>query len=854
MVVDNSPEARLKRLQENNMWTWTTASNLTKQVVSSTPTSVNWGVTPITTPTPATPTPLPTTPTPTTGVVPKNDLQSFRDATAGQDKEFRQTYREGLTPKTDTPTETTPTESKGAVGLEWAMLGAYNQLSDQEKKTYDSLALSGLKSQTDYLQKVKEQKEFMWSQEATRVKMSDNTMKMEEIASQERLAKSQKSLADLKQNVGYLGMWGTPWKSQAKLDAVTRQVSDAENTYRNIVEVERLMSENRTLGQQSNAEQYSRQLEILQDDLDGKVNKVLQGALNEFSAKEMEWKLDTIEEIEAFQQQIYSQMDNDISSLTDINLEARKFLIERYDALAKDQKEQMLAKQKADAELEKNKNTLNKDMSNALGYYVNNNWEPLVDETTWMRIVVPPETTTNYDPNTWQMILMTKNRDGSIGVQLKQVWAWKVEAPKTIQVDNPDGTKSTMQWNGSQWSPIQAQTAGGATPSGTLSTATVNGKNIQLDAVASQSLNNVASLLWGNVILGEWHRTRERQSQLYEAYQNGTGWLAAPPWQSKHESGMAIDIYSGKDRNGKLLALTPEQVKIMNANGWVQNAWADDMGHFEYVGTSGIVTQPTWWLAEDINVKVANIGNIAFGRTMSDTEGKRVESIIKQNPNASVNDIALAVRGLNIAKEEDKPLALEYVNIFDKMSDSVKPKTGLEMTISKYINAGDYKWLNDFVTKNVDRQVKADSDSPILTPEYNVGKQRTDKLVGLIEKNKDKIGIVSGNVSDFLQKFEWDKDYQQIKTILQMSQADMRKYFAGSAVTETEMKALADFIWWSTKMSPDNLVTMLQTLDEDRTNTYNAQREWFQIPNVNAVQAKKKLGWFSLSDILNNLD
>jgi len=27
-----------------------------------------------------------------------------------------------------------------------------------------------------------------------------------------------------------------------------------------------------------------------------------------------------------------------------------------------------------------------------------------------------------------------------------------------------------------------------------------------------------------------------------------------------------------------------------------------------------------------------------------------------------------------------------------------------------------------------------------------------------------------------------------------MSQADMRKYFAGSAVTETEMKALQDFI------------------------------------------------------------
>lgn len=84
---------------------------------------------------------------------------------------------------------------------------------------------------------------------------------------------------------------------------------------------------------------------------------------------------------------------------------------------------------------------------------------------------------------------------------------------------------------------------------------------------------------------------------------------------------------------------------------------------------------------------MANIGNIAFGRTMSDAEGKRVESIIKSNPKSTVNDIALAVRGLNISKDEDKSLALDYVSVFDKMSENVKPKTGLEMTISKYINA-----------------------------------------------------------------------------------------------------------------------------------------------------------------------
>lgn len=57
----------------------------------------------------------------------------------------------------------------------------------------------------------------------------------------------------------------------------------------------------------------------------------------------------------------------------DTNIEARKFLIERYDKLAESQKEQMQAQEEAKVEREKNANTLNKDMSNALGYFVNNN-------------------------------------------------------------------------------------------------------------------------------------------------------------------------------------------------------------------------------------------------------------------------------------------------------------------------------------------------------------------------------------------------------------------------------------------------------------------------------------------------
>lgn len=48
---------------------------------------------------------------------------------------------------------------------------------------------------------------------------------------------------------------------------------------------------------------------ILQDDLDSKVNKTLQNAFNAVSAADMKGQLDTIPEIEAFQQQLYAQLD-----------------------------------------------------------------------------------------------------------------------------------------------------------------------------------------------------------------------------------------------------------------------------------------------------------------------------------------------------------------------------------------------------------------------------------------------------------------------------------------------------------------------------------------------------------------
>lgn len=216
----------------------------------------------------------------------------------------------------------------------------------------------------------------------------------------------------------------------------------------------------------------------------------------------------------------------------------------------------------------------------------------------------------------------------------------------------------------------------------------------------------------------------------------------------------------------------------------------------------------------------------------------------------SPNQALLRFKWFKLTDESKADLWAEYITIGDNLG-KLKPAS-YETTVAKYINNNDMKWLNTYIEKLADDRAKDQYGADtILSSNVKIGNDRTDKLVSLIEKNKDKIGAFDWYVSDFLQKFKNDPEYQQIKTILQMSQADARKYFAGSAVTETEMKALQDFIGGTTKMTPEALVTMLNTLKEDRQSTYNYQRSGLIPSKTSSV--KQKLGWLSLTELLSKL-
>jgi hypothetical protein len=133
-----------------------------------------------------------------------------------------------------------------------------------------------------------------------------------------------------------------------------------------------------------------------------------------------------------------------------------------------------------------------------------------------------------------------------------------------------------------------------ATPTGNLVTKKIWTSNAvrTLDEVAMSAFDKVASEMskaWIKLVTGSSYRTKEEQQKLYDRFIKTWKYPAAKPWTSRHETWMAIDIYS----DNKLSWPTQAQIAIMEKNWFKHMAIKDDMGHFEYVWT-WTTTKPTF--------------------------------------------------------------------------------------------------------------------------------------------------------------------------------------------------------------------------------------------------------------------
>lgn len=162
---------------------------------------------------------------------------------------------------------------------------------------------------------------------------------------------------------------------------------------------------------------------------------------------------------------------------------------------------------------------------------------------------------------------------------------------KPWEVIYKDGKFITVPWG-----------QGGTQASWNLVSINTGNKNVQVDSVAANWLQSAIQSMqaaWINVVT--WQAARDQAATIKAMWDRvGMPWATAAQlraawhqiadvWSSKHENGMAIDLYS----NDKFGAPTQEQIDIMAQNWWYHPNIPWDAGHFEYVGTQSTTIDPT---------------------------------------------------------------------------------------------------------------------------------------------------------------------------------------------------------------------------------------------------------------------
>jgi hypothetical protein len=227
-------------------------------------------------------------------------------------------------------------------------------------------------------------------------------------------------------------------------------------------------------------------------------------------------------------------------------------------------------------------------------------------------------------------------------------------------------------------------------------------------------------------------------------------------------------------------------------------------------------------------LKTIQIGKEAYGKNISDAEWARIEKILSDYPNATAREIIIRVRGLNGLTTPQVDEALTYVRAVDKITT---PPDRYESSIADYISRWDKQWLKQYMIAAIDNDIRKNNpDEFVSTSGYKSQAELTQKVINLVNKNRGKIWAIPWRITDLKKIFVDVWDYQELQSSMTWLLAQLRKNFAGSAVTQSELDALADYVSWKTTENPYNLITKLSSLHDKSTTDYWNQRIKYQTP------------------------
>ena len=280
-----------------------------------------------------------------------------------------------------------------------------------------------------------------------------------------------------------------------------------------------------------------------------------------------------------------------------------------------------------------------------------------------------------------------------------------------------------------------------------------------------------------------------------------------------------------------------------NSMTWKQKVdyLKDEWLYEKYLNYQAKKKEQFWWVyAEDVAFDITSILPRDLYRTDADFDRviRKVESSMSKLQSQWIEltpeNIANDIRWWNLWEWVNQELAEDLKRVLTR--NNTETDRIQWTTVSNLLNEWKDVEADRYIRNMVDDFVKTDLwTDAIDTTTMNQVAEDNRTLNNLIANNPDKIGAFDWRVNEFMRKFKDYPEMQELQTLLTMNQADIRKYFAWSAVTDSEMTALVDYIGWNTKMTPNNLLTMLNTIKNRTESLYIKQREkyWYTPKQVN---------------------
>jgi len=313
--------------------------------------------------------------------------------------------------------------------LSWDYKTFYDGLSDNEKRLFLATGENAMKNNLDiaesyanYMRDYKTTKTRKEEDEAYRLNQQWISEEFAQIQESQTMRRAKDWVDKLKQSIAYLWDLGMPWKSSQRIVNVENQVAEAEKSLQELWRLQSLASKARSLWKAQAAAQYERQMEDITTKLNDDVDKSIQDAFNGLTEADNNGKLDTVEELTAFRDKMYQDLDASITGFSDASIEQLRFLSGEVNNAVKEA-----------ATYQANEGKINQDMSALNKYYTNANNQPIL-WSNWQRIPYQEEAPASpiYDKASWRLITFYTDENGAVKANVDQV------------IDEPTFTEQTI--------------------------------------------------------------------------------------------------------------------------------------------------------------------------------------------------------------------------------------------------------------------------------------------------------------------------------------------------------------------------------------------------------------------------